>query len=169
MHFGNRKWMADCKIRYPDFFGEKVSVLELGSYNVNGTVRDFFPDAKKYVGVDIAEGPCVDIVSPADQTQFEQGEFDVLVCLSLFEHDPNWRVSFSHNFQWIKRGGMIFICWGAEGNLYHLPDPWAIVPVGDFMVAAQDWPIKIVDAFFEEARYCKNGASGAFDVVAIKK
>ena len=47
-----------------DYFVAKdnIKVLEIGSYNVNGSIRAFFPNAN-YTGVDLCDGPGVDIVS----------------------------------------------------------------------------------------------------------
>jgi hypothetical protein len=42
------------KMKYPNNF-ENVRVLEIGSYNVNGTVRVFF-DKCEYVGIDVMLG-----------------------------------------------------------------------------------------------------------------
>lgn len=167
MHQGNRDWLAFLRKTYPDkFLG--ASVLEIASLEWNGSVRAFFRDAKRYTGVDVLPGPGVDVVSKAAETRFSPGEFDILVCLSLFEHDPAWRQSFSHNLQWLKAGGLAFICWGAEGNIKHDPEPWAIVPVADFTSAAAGWPIEIVDQFFEVDRFTKD-CPGCYDVVARKR
>ena len=46
-------------------FLEDASVLEIGSYDVNGTVRKLFAAAGHYVGVDLVEGPGVDVVGSA--------------------------------------------------------------------------------------------------------
>lgn len=60
-------------------------VLEFGSYNVNGTVRDAFPHAGRYHGVDIRPGPCVDEVADAADYQ-GGGVYDVVVTASAMEH-----------------------------------------------------------------------------------
>jgi len=169
VHPGNMDWLKQLQQKYPAHF-TGCSVLEIGAYNVNGTARDYFLNVKRYVGVDVAKGPCVDIVTNAIDTHFKVEEFDTLVYLSVFEHDPNWRAGFDHNLHWIRPGGLIIICFGAEGNKRHDPEPWAIVPVKAFHAAAATMPITILDAFFERDR---KGISpecpGAYDVLAIKK
>jgi len=165
MHQGNKDWLDHLKNTYPEAF--KGAVLELGSLNLNGSIRPWFAGAKKYVGIDVIGGRGVDIVCNARDTKFEKEEFDTLASFSAFEHDPDWRGSFSHNLPWLKEGGMIFLCWGAEGNLYHGPNPWAIVPVADFMQAAQTWPIEIIDHFFERDQFTPD-CFGAYDLVARK-
>lgn len=166
MHQGNRDWLEKLSIDH-DKEISGAAVLEIGSMNWNGSARPYFSKAARYVGVDMVAGPDVDVVSPAAKTQFKPGEFDILICLSLFEHDPEWRTSFSHNLQWIRPGGLLITCWGAEGNIHHAPEPWAIVPAADFHEAAKDWPIKIVDAFFEFDRFTQD-CPGCYDVLAIK-
>lgn len=168
MHIGNRDWLKSLRQKYPQSF-TGAQVLEIGAYNVNGTARDYFQDAKRYVGVDVAKGPCVDIVSEAKDTKFVPGEFDTLVYLSVFEHDPIWRVGFEHNLQWVRKDGLILICFGAEGNRPHGPMPWAIVPYKEFHEAAKAWPIEILDAFFEcDREDITHDCPGGYDVLARK-
>jgi RimJ/RimL family protein N-acetyltransferase len=166
MHLGNKDFLDHLKKTYPESF--KGAVLELGSFDLNGSIRPWFKEAKKYVGIDIIKGKGVDIVCNARDTQFTKDEFDTLACFSMFEHDPKWKESFAHNLPWLKEGGMIFLCWGAEGNLHHGPEPWAIVPAADFAVAALDWPIEIIDQFFEPTRFTPD-CPGAYDLIARKK
>jgi hypothetical protein len=166
MHPGNLKWLTKLRKTYPTHF-TNVDVLEIGAYNINGTARDFFTDTKSYVGVDQVAGPCVDVVCEARKTAFQPGQFDTLVYLSVIEHDPEWAAGFEHNLQWIKTGGLIIICFGAEGNKRHDPEPWALVPAGDFLAAASTMPLKILDAFFESDRGWVD-CPGAYDVVALK-
>jgi hypothetical protein len=64
------------------------SVLDIGGRNVNGTVRDLFPDSR-YVTLDIAPGDGVDIVADAaDWTP--TSTFDAVVCCEVLEHTPRW-------------------------------------------------------------------------------
>src|SRR5436190_5725936 len=167
VHQGNRDWLAHLKKSYPGHFSG-ASVLEIGSMEWNGSVRSFFAGVGKYIGVDHASGPGVDVVRRAEETVFCPGAFDTLVCLSLFEHDPSWKASFEHNLQWLREGGLAFVCWGAEGNLRHPPEPWAQVPVQEFMDAARGWPVEIVDSFFECDRFTPD-CPGCYDVVLRKK
>lgn len=60
-------------------------VLELGSRNINGSVRSLFVDAVDYVGVDPVDGPDVDIVGDG-ATVFVPRSFDVAVCTEVLEH-----------------------------------------------------------------------------------
>ena len=44
-------------------FYKRPKVLEIGSYDVNGSVRSNFKHVQEYVGVDLIPGPSVDVVS----------------------------------------------------------------------------------------------------------
>ena len=60
------------------------SVLDLGGRDVNGSVRELF-NASRYVTVDIAPAPSVDVV--ADAADLDLGEtFDVVISTECFEH-----------------------------------------------------------------------------------
>lgn len=61
-------------------------VLDVGSYDVNGTLKPLFRD---YTGMDIEEGPNVDVVSEIGKPfPFKDKTFDVVVSSSCLEHDP---------------------------------------------------------------------------------
>jgi len=163
MHLNNRKWLQDCKEKYPKNFKE-CSVLEIGSQNVNGTIRDYFNDCE-YVGVDRENGNGVDIVCNAKETKFAR-QFDTLMIISVFEHDLEWKETMNHNLQWLKRGGLCFVCFGAEGNRPHM-DIWKLVPHQDFLDYCKTLGLKHLDSFFEEDRYGK-GDVGVFNAIYEK-
>ena len=58
--------------------------LDVGSYNVNGSVRELFRD---YTGLDMRPGPNVDVVAPGNAIPFPDASFDVVCCLEMLEHD----------------------------------------------------------------------------------
>jgi hypothetical protein len=170
MHTNNCKWLDELKTKYPKSFTGKV--LELGSFNVSGavgTIRPWF-NATEYVGVDMEAGDCVDVVCDAEKTEFQPEQFDTLAIFSLFEHTTRWREILKHNLQWLKKGGMIFTCFGAEGNEPHMVETcgWWLVPHQDFLDYCKTLNLEIVDSFFEEERFGKDCA-GAYDVCMRRK
>lgn len=62
----------------------ELPVLEVGSFVVNGTVRDLFTG--EYVGVDMREGPGVDRVADAVRLPWTEGLWPVVLCLEMLEH-----------------------------------------------------------------------------------
>lgn len=82
-----------------------LEVLELGSFDINGSVRDAYPNAKSWWGIDIAEGRGVDQV--ADATTYRDGKsYDVVVCAEAFEHTASWRDIIVTAFEHLKTGGL---------------------------------------------------------------
>lgn len=70
------------------------SVLDLGSFNVNGSARSLFRGGRvEYVGVDIRPGADVDLVmdagDPALPDLVGRERFDLVLCLETLEHTPN--------------------------------------------------------------------------------
>jgi SAM-dependent methyltransferase len=79
-------------------------VLEFGSYNINGSVRDAYPQAKSWWGIDIAEGNGVDEV--ADATIWKSDKrFDIVICAEAFEHTVEWRKIVKNAFEHLKEDG----------------------------------------------------------------
>ena len=58
-HKEQRDFLIRTKNIFPNSF-LFVNVLNIGSFNVNGTETDFFDDSK-IIGLDISDGDCVDV------------------------------------------------------------------------------------------------------------
>lgn len=91
--------------RFPDFF-RGTNVLEVGSRNVNGSVRQFFSGGT-YVGLDCEPGPGVDVVSLAHEYKPPTDAlFDVVISCEAFEHDPYLRKSLTNVMRYLRIGGL---------------------------------------------------------------
>ena len=82
-HKEQRDFFESMQKKFPKYFSG-VSVIEMGSLNVNGTVRDFYANVDRYVGVDLSEGPGVDLVSHTEEVDFPENSFDVAVSAECF-------------------------------------------------------------------------------------
>ena len=94
-------------------------VLEIGSYNVNGSIRDYFSSAAQYIGVDLTEGPGVDVVGYGHVLDYTDGSFDITLSGECFEHDPHWRDTFTNMVRMTKPGGMLVFTCASRGRLEH--------------------------------------------------
>lgn len=162
MHKNNQLWLDDLKKAYPKSFKD-CRVLEVGSKDWNGSVRPWFENCK-YHGIDIEPGDLVDEVTSL-KNFMSPGGYDTIIMFSLLEHDAEWRQSLYNLVNLAKPGTMLFMSWGAEGNIEHNP-PWAAVPHQEVSDHLQKIGFKILDEFFEEDRYGKN-AAGAYNLIAI--
>lgn len=106
MHPESFQFVAMVKSEYPDFFQGK-KVLEVGSLDINGSVRHFF-EGCEYEGIDIAEGPGVDRVVLAHQ--FLRPEvYDVVISSEMLEHDKYWFTSLKQMYKNLKPGGLFVL------------------------------------------------------------
>ncbi|WP_404352872.1 class I SAM-dependent methyltransferase [Phycicoccus jejuensis] len=95
------------------------SVLEVGSYDVNGSVRSVFAAARRYVGVDLVEGPGVDIVAAGKDVEAPDASFDVTVSGECFEHDPDWRETLRAMVRLTRPGGLVIVTCASRGRVEH--------------------------------------------------
>lgn len=118
MHASNRAFWQYCQKKYQHYFlVPDIKVLELGSMDINGTVRDYF-EVGEFVGVDWRPGKCVDVVSLAHEIEFDH-QFDVVISASMLEHDPHWNKSISKMVEYLKEDGILLLSWGAALNPPH--------------------------------------------------
>jgi len=105
------------KNQYPEFF-EGKKVLDVGSLDINGTARYFFVDCD-YTGIDVGEGPAVDIVCPGQDYDAPDKHYDVVLSAECFEHNPYWLETFQNMFRMCKDGGLIFFTCATHGREEH--------------------------------------------------
>lgn len=116
------------------------SVVEIGSQNINGSLRDHAVTASAYVGMDFAQGSGVDVVlTDAYRYPFEDNTFDVLVTSSCFEHSEMFWLSYLECLRILKPGGIMYCNAPSNMMFYHrYPlDCWRFMP--DSARALQTW------------------------------
>jgi SAM-dependent methyltransferase len=98
-------------------------VLEVGSLNVNGSVRSIIESygPGEYVGVDIVKGPGVDKICYVENLldQFGENKFDVVICTELLEHVRYWRKAVSNIKGVCEFNGTILLSTRSYGFPYH--------------------------------------------------
>lgn len=114
-HAEQRDFLNKVKSAFPEWF-DGVSVLEVGSLDINGTVRDFY-NPTRYVGVDVGPGPGVDLIANGENLDFKDNEFDIAISAECFEHNPEWLATFANMVRMAKTA-VIFTC-ASEGRPEH--------------------------------------------------
>lgn len=94
-----------------------TNVVELGSLNINGSVRDFFKP-KHYIGVDLGAGPGVDVICFAHEYE-PTFEVDVVVSTEMLEHDEHWMSTLRHAYKMLRPGGLLLITCATDGRGEH--------------------------------------------------
>ena len=101
--------------------GKKV--LEVGSYDTNGSLRPLIESYRpaQYTGVDIQNGPGVDVICKAEDILevFGKESFDVIISTELLEHIRDWRKAISNFKDVCKIDGIIFVTTRSHGCPYH--------------------------------------------------
>lgn len=122
-HIGQMLFFQNVKQFFPSFFCN-TKVLEIGSLDINGSVRRFFESAE-YTGIDIGPGSQVDVICPGEDFPEKACQYDVVISTEVFEHAENWDLIFLNMIRLMKKHGMIiFSCasWGREQHgtsLFH--------------------------------------------------
>ena len=96
-----------------------ISVLEIGSHNVNGGLRALFPDSN-YLGVDLSPGDNVDLVYDGINFDFLEGRtFDLIISAECFEHNPYYKENLRDLKKHLNKGGFFIISTATTGRLEH--------------------------------------------------
>jgi len=91
-------------------------VVEFGSRNINGSARDVFPGLE-WIGVDIEDGPGVDVV--CDAAGFTTPLLvRAVVCCEVLEHAANWKCLIRNAANVMTDGVLVITCAG-PGRLPH--------------------------------------------------
>lgn len=112
------------------FFARKVTdghiagerVLEVGSYDVNGSVRPYVESLlpAEYLGVDQCAGPRVDrVVNCMDLVEVLGSDWDVVISTEMLEHVEDWRGCMYQLAGALKAGGLLILTTRSPGFPYH--------------------------------------------------
>ena len=104
-----KKFIIEWKEKYPDLRG---NVLEVGSLDVNGNVKDLFGDFESYIGSDMRAGANVDVVVNGHElvSKFDKDSFDLVICLDTLEHDDKFWLTVEQMKEVLRPGGFLIIC-----------------------------------------------------------
>lgn len=131
----------------------RSKILEIGSYDVNGSLRCHVGPDANYVGVDFEPGPGVNIVvAPGAAFPLEEDHFDLVIASSALEHDPAFWNTFLEMCRKARKGGYVYINVPSNGVVHRYPqDCWRFYPDSGRALAAwarsQGQDIKLVESF----------------------
>ena len=132
MHVSSYEHMAALVQQYLEP-NTPVSVVDIGSYDVNGSYRTLFGQAAwSYVGVDLEAGPGVDLVLASPYTlPLASGSVDLVISGQAFEHVEYFWLSWLEMIRVLRPGGMIFLIAPSRGPEHRYPqDCWRFYPDG---------------------------------------
>lgn len=105
-------------------------IVEIGSQNVNGSLRDVCPKYANYLGVDFVAGNGVDLVlQDPYQLPFEDNSVDIVVSSSCFEHAEMFWLLFLEVIRILKPHGIFYLNAPSNGSFHRYPvDCWRFYP-----------------------------------------
>ena len=106
------------------------SIVEIGSQDVNGSLRDIFPPGISYTGVDFVEGNGVDVIlQDPYKLPFEDGSVDLVLSSSCFEHSEMFWVLHQEIMRILKPHGLFYLNVPNNGDVHQWPvDCWRFYP-----------------------------------------
>lgn len=103
-----------------------ASVLEIGSHDVNGSVRPLLRDTSHYHGIDIAAGPGVDEVADAADWHAPR-RYDVVISTEVLEHAPRWYDVLDNAWDALEDGGRLLFTFATDPRPAHSAiDGWEV-------------------------------------------
>lgn len=116
-HPEQKHFVAQCRrFLAPWFIGRQV--LEIGSLDINGSVREFFSGCQ-YLGIDIGPGRGVDLVVGGDRFRGPDAGYDTIVSCECLEHDPHWQDTFRNALRMLRPDGIMIVTCAHLGRRQH--------------------------------------------------
>tara|TARA_A100000164_G_C21901457_1_gene770751 strand:- start:941 stop:1660 length:720 start_codon:yes stop_codon:yes gene_type:complete len=100
-------------------FNKEANILEVGSLDVNGNIRGLFDFCNNYTGIDLKEGPNVDVVINGTDIDKLNRKFDIIISCECFEHAKDWQTIFKKMCEISKPDSFIIISVASTGRIEH--------------------------------------------------
>lgn len=110
-------FVESVRAKFPEHF-INCKVLEVGSLNINGSIRDLF-SVCDYLGIDVGEGKGVDLVCQGQDYAAPDNTFDTSISCECFEHNPYWAETFVNMHRMTKIGGLVVMSCATTGRAEH--------------------------------------------------
>lgn len=117
-HPQQKAFCSAIKARFPQYFNG-VLALDIGSLDLNGNNQYLFDADCQYLGIDVAQGRNVDIISPGHMLGMPSATFDVIVSTECLEHDRHWEKTLQEAVRMLRPGGMLLMTCATTGRPEH--------------------------------------------------
>lgn len=131
-------------------------VVDIGSQNVNGSLKDVCPESLKYIGVDFVKEKGVDVVlDDPYNLPFDDDSVDIVVCSSCFEHSQLFWLLFLEIIRVLKPKGLFYLNVPSNGTFHRYPvDCWRFYPDSGHALVQwarkQHFPLSLSESFIGE-------------------
>lgn len=129
MNKHNQRMMKKKLLQWTDF-GEFRAVVDVGSYDVNGSFREIMPSGWRYIGVDRVPGPNVDVVMPLDY-EIPLLDVGIVVSASCFQYVRNPFKLMKSIEEILVPSGLVIVCAPKDEKEGLIGLPAELCPNGD--------------------------------------
>ena len=118
---------------------KNLKIVEIGSQDINGGIRQLAPKDSEFVGLDFQVGSGVNLLlSDPYVFPLEDENCDVVLSSSCFEHSEFFWLTFLEALRILKPHGLLYINAPSNGSFHRYPvDCWRFYP--DSGVALCKW------------------------------
>lgn len=127
--------MNNCKLFFDTYsrsfdIDKSVRVVEIGSQDVNGSLRQLCPNEFEYVGLDFQDAKGVDvIINDPYALPLESESVDIVLSSSCFEHSEMFWLVFLEVMRVLKPKGLFYLNVPSTGAFHRYPvDCWRFYP-----------------------------------------
>jgi hypothetical protein len=96
-----------------------VNVLEIGSQDINGTVRDFFQPDANYLGLDLGIAKGVDWTIPGELVELPDQWARVCISTECFEHAATWAQILLNMIRITQENCLLILSIAGHGRASH--------------------------------------------------
>jgi len=118
-HPEQQRFFEQLAILFPDHFIDNVNVLEIGSQDINGTVRDFFQPDANYLGLDLGIAKGVDWTIPGELIELPDQWARVCISTECFEHAATWPQILLNMIRITQENGLLILSIAGHGRAGH--------------------------------------------------
>ena len=147
---------------------QNATVLDIGTQNINGSLKDVCPPHMKYVGVDFVSATGFDVVlDDPCKLPFENSSVEVVVSSPCFEHSEMFWLVFLEVMRILRPRGLFYLNAPSNGMFHPYPvDCWRFYP--DSGVALANWARRNgINAILLESYISAQLSDGWSDCVAV--
>ena len=131
---------------------DEVVVVDVGSADVNGGYRTVLADSRiRYLGVDLAPGPGVDVVARSPyELPFGDAHADFVLSGQMLEHSEFFWLVFQEMLRILKSDGYLFLIAPSAGPIHRFPvDCYRFYPDA-FHALARFTGCSVIDIWHDE-------------------